>query len=408
MDLHDILKPISTSTFLRDYLGKQFLYINGEPEKLGDILPWEALNTLINFHQFAGLRLRLMKEAQLVPPESYLSAHSNNRSASHAVNSSALERHLRDGATLVLDAIDWLYEPISVIARNIERLLRVDVQVNTYAGWRESPGLGLHWDRHDVLILQISGRKTWHVYEPTRLFPIQADTEPNEKPQADPISVTTLSAGDVLYIPRGWWHIAVPCGEPTLHLTVGLHSRTGADFAAWLINDVKKREIMRKDIPVLADTATLDSYLADVRTAIIETCNDPEVLSKFLRHMTAVAKPRPKLGLPFAATPRVLPDSDAYLICSMIPREGAMAEGTDGLIEVSFAGKAHKFVPECRRLLEYVDNGTPVEIRSFYDTFEKEFGEEKLTQVLLDLATTGIIAFQEPQPLHAVSHGHGQ
>ena len=54
------------------------------------------------------------------------------------------------------------------------------------------------------------------------------------------IHVLLLEAGDLLYIPRGWWHVAMPLDEPTLHLTVGVNNLTGADFLRWFADRLRR------------------------------------------------------------------------------------------------------------------------------------------------------------------------
>ena len=52
-------------------------------------------------------------------------------------------------------------------------------------------------------------------------------SRPLDKPDA-PLWEGMLEDGDLLYIPRGWWHVATPLDEPTLHLTVGVNNLTKA------------------------------------------------------------------------------------------------------------------------------------------------------------------------------------
>ena len=67
---------------------------------------------------------------------------------------------LRDGATLTIDRIDELHAPIAELCQTLERQLDVvRVNANMYASWRETVGLGLHWDPHDVIALQVIGTK---------------------------------------------------------------------------------------------------------------------------------------------------------------------------------------------------------------------------------------------------------
>ena len=61
---------------------------------------------------------------------------------------------------------------------------------------------------------------------------------------------------DLLYIPRGWWHVATPLDEPTLHLTVGVNNPNGADFLAWYVDRLKTSEDVRRDLPQFGCVST--------------------------------------------------------------------------------------------------------------------------------------------------------
>jgi ribosomal protein L16 Arg81 hydroxylase len=94
-----------------------------------------------------------------------------------------------------------------------------------------------------------------------------------------------LEKGDVLYIPRGWWHQTSTIeGHPTIHLAIGLHASTLSDYLTWLsatllTEDVALRRslaqiaedprILRKSLETFAqkalDSAYLDTYANEHR-----------------------------------------------------------------------------------------------------------------------------------------------
>jgi ribosomal protein L16 Arg81 hydroxylase len=157
----------------------------------------------------------------------------NRRNTSRAIprlKSAELTRELREGATLVLDNVDELYRPIRRVAESLERIFRVRIQVNSYSGWRSSHGFDVHWDDHDVFVLQVAGSKHWKIYGATRRYPLARDVELADNAPTEILWEQTLRNGDLLYIPRGWWHVATPLDEPTLHLTVGVGNPTGLIF----------------------------------------------------------------------------------------------------------------------------------------------------------------------------------
>ena len=107
--------------------------------------------------------------------------------------------------------------------------------MNVYAGWRGSHGYDVHSDDHDVFILQVFGKKRWMLYD--RKSTIERGTLP-----PDPLWDQVLEDGGLLYIPRGFWHVAMPLEEPCLHLTVSVSNPVATDFLLWLAEEQRFRE----------------------------------------------------------------------------------------------------------------------------------------------------------------------
>jgi lysine-specific demethylase/histidyl-hydroxylase NO66 len=107
------------------------------------------------------------------------------------------------------------------------------VQVNAYLTPAAAKGLELHFDYHDVFVVQLDGAKRWRVWEPltrTRL-PVKAAKAPKvPMPTFDelgpPAFDRTLQAGDVLYLPRGFPHAAETVDAASAHLTIGVLAAT--------------------------------------------------------------------------------------------------------------------------------------------------------------------------------------
>ncbi len=212
-----------------------------------------------------------MRDGKAVPPESYTTYRSSRRLPFVRISrlrSPDLTRHLREGATLIIDSVEELHEPLTTLSESLEESFRARIQVNMYAGWRTSHGFDVHWDDHDVLILQVSGRKHWKVYPMTRVHPLSRDVEPAGKAPTTPLWEGMLEDGDLLYIPRGWWHVAVPLDEPTLHLTVGIHNPTGVDFLSWFAGRLRASAAVRQDLPRFASAEERAAWTERVRERV--------------------------------------------------------------------------------------------------------------------------------------------
>jgi hypothetical protein len=242
--------------------------------------------------------LRLAKEGSSVPPERYTKEVPLRRGGHRPeLLPAAFVGELEAGATIVLDAVDELHTPLTALAKSLEYSLHERVQINAYVGWGETRGFDLHWDDHDVIVLQLEGRKHWQIFGQTRPSPLYRDVERSSSPAGAPLWDGFLEAGDLLYIPRGWWHVAMPLAEPTFHLTCGITKRTGMDLLAWLIERGRAVNICRQDVPRFATRKELLAYGDQVLRAVVPQ-PDEEFVHTFLTDQDARAEARPTFSLP--------------------------------------------------------------------------------------------------------------
>ncbi|KOV59349.1 JmjC domain-containing protein [Streptomyces sp. MMG1121] len=163
----------------------------------------------------------------------------------------SLGRLLREGATLILDQVNVFDPTMEVACRALQWWSHERVQVNAYLTTNDAAGFPLHWDDHDVVIVQLAGEKNWEVRAATRRVPMYRDADPNDTPSDEIIWSGTVRVGDVMHIPRGHWHQATRSGSgpgQSLHVTFGITKRTGASWLAWLADWCREREIFRHDL----------------------------------------------------------------------------------------------------------------------------------------------------------------
>ncbi len=133
----------------------------------------------------------------------------------------------RDGYTIILENIERYQRAMTALTHSIEVELNFPTHVNAYLTPPQSTGFLPHYDHHDVLIAQVRGDKIWHLYGDTAIPPHLMQ----QRYEVDPAGVSAprdlrLRDGDTLYLPRGRVHAAETTGEPSIHLTVGIHVPT--------------------------------------------------------------------------------------------------------------------------------------------------------------------------------------
>lgn len=131
-------------------------------------------------------------------------------------------RAYRRGYSVVVNQVHCRSAVVALLCNALEATLHHRMTANLYLSPPDAQGFRPHIDTHDVFVLQLHGVKEWHVSPPTVDLPLV-----HQKPDA-PASLTDftshlLTPGDLLYLPRGYWHEAVTTSTSSLHLTVGIN-----------------------------------------------------------------------------------------------------------------------------------------------------------------------------------------
>jgi hypothetical protein len=198
---------------------------------------------------------------------------------------------------MIMDGMQEVAPAIFDLTASFEQALSCTCAANLYAGWRTQRGFNVHWDAHEVFVLQLGGRKRWQVFAPTRTDPLADDIETAQPPKAPPIWEGILGDGDVLYLPRGFWHVAYPLDEPSLHMTWSAHTFTGVEFLQWWIRTLRRHPEARTSLTRLKDPQARKAYAAKLAEFLTRSAQD-DPLDQFLRTQHGVRRPRPRIRLP--------------------------------------------------------------------------------------------------------------
>ena len=308
LDFDQITAPLGAQVFLRDYWLRQLVHIRGKAGRFTALLSWDALNGILQQHRLTPPRLKLYKDGQPLDPSQYLTPA---MFGVPRVDAGRLVLSLAQGASLILDDVQEMAPHVRDLMGAFQDALKTDAFANLYAGWHNNNAFNRHWDPQEAIVLQLAGRKRWRVYHPTRPNPLQNDEAP--PPTAPPAWEGTLNDGDVLYIPRGWWHEAFPLGEPSLHLTVSLTPPTALDYLGWVMSRLRNHAELRAALPPAGDgtwradrTAKISALVADALRAA--------PLEEFQLQWEANMRPNPHMHLPDAPYEQLAALSETSLV----------------------------------------------------------------------------------------------
>lgn len=273
--LESILDPMSRNEFRESYYGKRPLHIQGHAGKFAGLYTWDDLNQLLNGSPFPHARIEL----------------SDSRGRRQPQTTYSIVQECRAGASLTFRRMHLFDPKVAELVRALESETGERMSVNLYFSQPGEAAFPIHYDGDDVIVLHVYGRKAWWVYDATASKPTPAFVPQSEKPPDTPILECELNPGDVLYVPRGYWHHALARGGMSLQLTITIEARSGGHFLQWLVDELQNDVRVRDELPLsFADEAAelreqrLRDHLAPFEELILERLRDSRTIPSFIRH----------------------------------------------------------------------------------------------------------------------------
>jgi ribosomal protein L16 Arg81 hydroxylase len=310
MEFDQVIAPLGKDAFLSDHWEKSWLHLPGTMGRFADLLSWDDLGGILDNTRMAPPHIRLSKDGQTVEAERYVHAPPGAGNQPR-VDSGRLVTLLAEGATLVLQGVEEVAPKVRALSNSFRDALLARNHVNLYAGWRSENGFDLHWDPHEVMVLQLHGRKRWQIFGPTQEQPLDVGSPP--KPAGLPLWDGLLNSGDILYLPRGWWHVAHPVNEPSMHLTFGIAPMHGLNLLNWMVMKLRGEVHLRRNLPLLQDITARQAYMAQLRAIVTQALGDAAI-EDFMRDAGEHAHGRAPIRLPRAPYDQVAPLQDESLI----------------------------------------------------------------------------------------------
>ena len=284
--LQSLLEPVTPTAFREQYYGQQPLLIPGRPDKFASLFTWDDLNRLLNASRF--------------PHPQIFTAQSKQASSAES-----LVEDCRAGASVIVNRINEFDPNVGALVRALEAETGEPMNVNLYLSQPSRAAFPRHFDRHDVLVLQIHGHKAWQVCERTLEKPIYEMVEDSHTAPTETILECELAPGDVLYIPRGHWHNALAQRGMSLHLTLGINARTGIDFLKWVTDQARSDVRFRHELPlsfsdelVDARDARLREHVAGLAEALAARLADPQTVRDFEKYRVLADRDFRRFKLP--------------------------------------------------------------------------------------------------------------
>lgn len=275
---------IEQSEFVKHFCAKEVLHIaQDNRDRFEHLLSWDRINEILSLNLLDRKRLRITRDGRDIPPALYR----NEESERDPVIASKLRDLLKQNASVVMNGVQFLSPPVQRMALQIENALDQKVNVNGYMTFGCGGAFAVHYDPHDVLVMQVYGTKHWFIYDEPEASPTDEEKKKAKKPgPKNVVFETVLQPGDALYVPRGTYHRAEVTDTDSVHLTFGIHTAKGRDFFDWIRSDLMTDVIFREDILTIRGPEALAEQERALKARLCEVINEAslsEYLGKFQR-----------------------------------------------------------------------------------------------------------------------------
>lgn len=284
-----LLAPVGTEEFFSRYWETAPLVVSRkEPERYLSLLGAADLDHVIS------TAFLLQKSSVETLAGSENAKHPGGGEPQHVAD--IYNAYRQQGATVRVNRVQRHWKPLREMCRELERFFGFPVRANLYCSPASGKPSTRHYDNHDVLVLQLAGRKQWRVYNPVVSLPLatvpplpfEERTEMlkyarggPKKGRADiddaeagaPTHEFTLEAGDLLYLPRGFVHEARTSADSSAHVTIGLHVLRWMDLLSVALARLSNRdERFRKALPhgAFSCDATQDGRVKEEFDALLQ------------------------------------------------------------------------------------------------------------------------------------------
>ena len=275
----DLIRPVGETGFEQSYFGRRPLNLKQR------FHPETGLETLDRWHIILRGQTPVERRHRVqvvIDPEANREARLNP----------LLAAAIRAGGPLIVDKINLLNPKTHELAITIAEGLGSFVGVNAYVSPRGKDALDLHFDHHDVVVMQLAGTKQWTLgtkvvrgVAGARYFDTNPEALRVRAKHQDTFRTIETVPGDFLYIPRGLFHRATSTTDFSVHLSFGIRRPTGLDFADMLVQRLVHEAQAREYCPRLSpddQNAALRVYLDELTERIADLAKAPEQHDAFV------------------------------------------------------------------------------------------------------------------------------
>jgi 50S ribosomal protein L16 3-hydroxylase len=297
MDIQCIFGDVPLAKFIDEYLHRLPFSLVGSATVACGLGTWDAVG------------------AMLGPPEGDVLAVREGRwyEGPPITELSVVRALVDEGHTVFIRHAERHHPGLAELATAFETTFLGPVNIHVFVTPAGAPGFSWHYDAEDVFIIQTQGAKEYSLRKNTvNPWPVE-ETLPADmqyEREVMPLMRVQLRAGDLLYIPCGYWHKAEAIAEKgsvssfseqkmgtdpeaAISLAIGVMSHSAIDVYDFLRTRLVESLVWRQRLPLPNSSArtrddleaTYKHLFAQLADDLSKTFRDPQLVEEFLRSL---------------------------------------------------------------------------------------------------------------------------
>lgn len=299
MNFAAFIAPYDERRFMEEHFGRAPLHVSAQGQGAAEraaLIDWPGFLEMLELvPQWQQGRLKMIMDSRTVAPEHYSAAREAAAGPVQRPDRALVEAMMALGASAVADGVEDVSAAVRRCCAMLGRRFAAKAGANLYVSQDGVQAFASHCDPHEVFAVQIEGRKLWRIYGGRADRPVQAtlltDQAAIDRAKGPVVSEVMMEAGDLLYLPRGFYHDAVAQGGRSLHLTFAVQPLYGVGLLEMLGDLAITRPEMRAWLASGEDRAALAAQLAELADTLGELLRSPALIEDIAVRQRTMASP---------------------------------------------------------------------------------------------------------------------
>lgn len=213
-----------------------------------DLFSLAVLDDLLAGTALRGPYLHLVRDGVPVDPSLYAtSTEVAGFEVAEVPDADTVYALFATGVSLVLKHLEHVHRPLRELCAFLAERTRHSIDAQAFVTPPGSRALRTHYDNQDLFIVQFAGSKRWRIYERSVVDPVDDHVYAGDGPRL--VQEFTMSAGDFLYVPAGYPHMAEASEFISGHLTIVVDNIQARDILLRLCDGLSRYDGLGRPAP---------------------------------------------------------------------------------------------------------------------------------------------------------------